>query len=696
MLDLEDIFGPGGPLQSALLDFKSRWQQLRMAQRVASALEHRETVVVEAGTGTGKTFAYLVPALLSGSRVLISTGTRTLQDQLFSKDLPLVAAALGRPARIALLKGRTNYLCRYRLSRIGPGGEQLTLDTNPVPDTADAGVTAPDTGGNGGTLSPNSLLARIQGWSRTTRRGDLAEVRGLSDSHPVWPLVTSTRDNCLGNKCPEISRCHVAIARREALEADIVIVNHHLLLADLALKEDGFGDILGSADAVILDEAHQIPDLATQFFGANVSSRRIEHLLKDAHTEIAAYLTRVSIDSGAGAVVTNIQVATREVEQAAQRLAATLPGRVGRFPLGEMGPRLTASVDELARALRSFQNSLEDLGDDSPLAQLGEPAGDLVSSLERIASVDDMEGVRAVEVTQRGFSLSLMPFDIAERFLAMLQSRRCGWIFTSATLSVGEDFSHFTGRLGLGENPTLKIESPFNYELQSLLYLPTGMPEPASPGYVAKVIDTALPLIEASRGGAFVLFTSHRALAQGAALLRARWSGETPYRLFVQGEAPRERLLKEFREDGNGVLLGTASFWEGVDVKGEALRLVIIEKLPFASPDDPLVRARIDHLQATGGNAFRDYQLPEAALALKQGVGRLIRSEEDYGTVVICDPRMSGRGYGKVLLAALPAMTPTRDQDEALRFIRKHAPRDSRNPADPTPAEPATRSVATP
>ena len=262
MLDLEDIFGPGGPLHSALPDFKSRWQQLRMAERVATALEHRETVVVEAGTGTGKTFAYLVPALLCGARVLISTGTRTLQDQLFSKDLPLVAAALGRPARIALLKGRTNYLCRYRLAQVGPGGEQLSLETTVVPkgtDTADIGRDEAD-----GPTTHTGMLARIQRWARTTRQGDLSEVRGLSDSHPVWPQVTSTRDNCLGNRCPEISRCHVAIARRDALDADIVIVNHHLLLADLALKEDGFGDILGAADAVILDEAHQIPDLATQ------------------------------------------------------------------------------------------------------------------------------------------------------------------------------------------------------------------------------------------------------------------------------------------------------------------------------------------------------------------------------------------------------------------------------------------------
>jgi ATP-dependent DNA helicase DinG len=654
MLDLEDIFGHGGPLERALSGFKVRRGQLHMAQRVAAALASREPLIVEAGTGTGKTFAYLVPALLSGARVLISTGTRTLQDQLFARDLPLVSAALGRPARVALLKGRANYLCRYRLLRAEEAAEQLPL-----------------VGPSRGRGSP-SMLARIVRWARTTRRGDLAEVRGLSDTHPVWTQVTSTRESCLGTRCPEISRCHVALARREALDADIVIVNHHLLLADLALKEDGFGDLLGSADAVILDEAHQIPDLATQFFGASVSSRQIEALLKDLRLE-ASQAAGAAARGGtlAGAPSAALAVA----EEALARLRAAVPGAPGRRAWAPTTNALGACVRELCQALEELSAAFAPIAEQGLIAQLAERAADSAASLARIAAVDELDGARTLEVTSRGLSLSLMPFDISQRFRSLVEARSGAWIFTSATLSLGEEFGHFTGRLGLDDAPTLRIESPFDHERQSLLYLPAGLPEPASAGYVAAVIDTAIPLIEAARGGAFVLFTSHRALSQGAALLRARWAEGAPYRLFVQGEAPRERLLEEFRADGNGVLLGTASFWEGVDVKGEALRLVVIEKLPFASPEEPLVRARIEHLTASGGNAFRDYQLPEAALALKQGAGRLIRSEDDYGVVVICDPRMRGRAYGRVFLAALPAMTVTQDLEEALRFLGHHAPR---------------------
>ncbi len=648
MLDLEDIFGREGPLQRALPDFRVRRQQLHMAERIAGALENRTALVVEAGTGTGKTFAYLVPALLSGARVLVSTGTRTLQDQLFAKDLPLVSAALGRPARVALLKGRANYLCRYRFAQ---STAQLRMEPAP--------------------RGTEKMLARIDRWAITTRTGDLAEVHGLSDSHAIWPQITSTRDNCLGQKCGEFSRCHVALARRAAQEADIVVVNHHLLLADLALKEDGFGDILGSADAVILDEAHQIPDLATQFFGVSVSSRRIDGVLKDARAGIGAAINRGE-DVGDDADV--LVKALRAVEEDAAQLASHLPHRHGRVAWHEASSELDRLAGELGQSLHELAVRLGGHGNDS-LEGVAERTSELAIAMDQIAGVIESDGTRAIESTARGFTLSLLPFDIAARFQSLVEARRCSWTFTSATLSLGEDFSHFTKRLGLADAQTLKIESPFDYERQSLLYLPKSMPDPSTFEFVLAVVDTAVPLIDAARGGAFLLFTSHRALERAAQILRDRWGSEPPYRLFVQGEAPRERLLEEFRADGNAVLLGTTSFWEGVDVKGEALRLVIIEKLPFASPEDPIVKARIEHLQANGGNAFRDYQLPEAALALKQGVGRLIRSEDDFGAVVICDPRIVGKGYGRTFLAALPAMTRTRDADEVTRFLSRHAPR---------------------
>ncbi len=650
MLDLQDIFSPEGPLAQALPDFRVRAEQLHMAQRVESALRERGALVVEAGTGTGKTFAYLVPALLSGRRILISTGTRTLQDQLFAKDLPLVAAALGRPARVSLLKGRSNYLCRYRITRLEESGEQLALEhMSAAPRRA-----------------AQAMLARVQRWARTTRRGDLAEIRGLSDSHPVWSQVTSTRESCLGARCAEFARCHVVLARREAHESDIVIVNHHLLLADLALKEDGFGDLLGAADALILDEAHQIPDLATQFFGAHVSSRQVETLLKDLRVELgAAQAARLPAEAAASPA---------PLEDADEALAAlrTAAGRPGlRQAWAPGASALNQAIEALRGALTEVRAALAQAPEDSPLTPLAERAADVAASLARM-SHEDEDGARTLEATARGFTLSLMPFDIAERFRALIEARGGAWVFTSATLCVGEEFGHFTRRLGLDHAATLRIDSPFDYQRQSLLYLPHGLPDPTAPAYLAAVMETAEPLIRAAGGGAFVLFTSHRALAQAAQLLRQRWAGSAPFKLLVQGEAPRERMLEDFRADGNAVLLGTASFWEGVDVKGDALRLVIIEKLPFASPEDPLVRARIEHLTATGANAFRDYQLPEAALALKQGVGRLIRSEEDYGVVVVCDPRILGRSYGRVFLTALPTPVITREPEDVLRFLRRH------------------------
>lgn len=655
MQELEEIFGEQGPLARALPGFKARRQQARMAARIGAALSARETLIVEAGTGTGKTFAYLVPALLSGLRVLISTGTRTLQDQLFTKDLPLVSAAIGRPARVALLKGRSNYLCLHRLSRACEATRQTQLDL----------IGAPESGESG-----QALLSRIERWSHRTRRGDLAEVAGLSDSHALWSQVSSTRDSCLGGSCPSLARCHVALARREAQEADIVIINHHLLLADLALKEEGFADLLGSADALIIDEAHQLPDLATQHFGVMLTQGQLEGLLGDVEAEMRRVERDLSPASLPGAHARGVLEAAHEARECLQLFREGLPQGQGRhaWSPSEASPlayALADALEELAARLSLFEPEVS-------LQPLQSRVRSRLTELTHLAAVEETEGSRMIEVGPRGFALMLTPFDISARFRALREAHRCSWIFTSATLSVGEDFTHFASRLGVEEEPTLQIESPFDYARQSLLYLPQGLPAPALRGYAAAVIETALPLIAASGGGAFVLFTSHRALKEGARHLRERWEGQTHPPLFVQGEGSREQQLAAFRENGHAVLLGTASFWEGVDVQGDALRLVIIEKLPFASPEDPLVRARIEHLESTGANPFRDYQLPAAVLALKQGVGRLIRSEEDHGAVVICDPRMQGRGYGKVFLAALPPMSVTQDPEEAQRFLRRH------------------------
>jgi ATP-dependent DNA helicase DinG len=641
--DLVEIFDAGGSLARALKGFVPRRQQLHMAERVADALAQRRVLVIEAGTGTGKTFGYLVPVLRSGLRVLVSTGTRTLQDQLYDKDLPLLGGALGMPVDVAVLKGRGNYLCVHRL-------EQAQLQQAL----------------RGGALLADAAagpLERITSWASRTATGDLSEVADFADSHPLWPQITSTRDNCLGPRCPEYSRCHLVKARREALEAQVVIVNHHLLLADLTLKEDGFGDVLGTADAVVIDEAHQLPDLAMQFFGASCGARGLTQVLNAVRAE-------------GGPADTGLKFALSAAEDSVSALNDVLPVRNGRTPWEECPPELTEKTRDLAHAMSTLAGELDALPDDSVAKGLMGRVSEMAAQLTRIAQVAQIEGARSAERTPRGFVLHLLPFEIANRFQAQVQARRSAWIFTSATLSVGEDFSHFTSRLGLDEAETVRIPSPFDFERQSLLWLPEGLPEPASSDFVSALLDASMPLIDAARGGAFILFTSHRALSEAAMRLRALWSAAGKrYRLFVQGEAPREQLLRGFREDGDAVLLGTASFWEGVDVKGTALRLVIIEKLPFASPDDPIVKARVEHIQRQGGNPFKDYQLQEAALTLRQGVGRLIRSEADFGVVMIADHRLRTRPYGRTLLAALPPMRRAHSYEEVAEFLGRHAPR---------------------
>jgi ATP-dependent DNA helicase DinG len=649
MQDLREIFGSEGPLARALGDYRPRDSQCEMAERVAGSLAAGDWLVVEAGTGTGKTFAYLVPALLSGKRVIVSTGTRTLQDQLFHRDLPLLGRVLGRSVTVALLKGRANYLCRDRLSRL-PG--ELPLDG-----------------------AATSLAASISNWTQTTVEGDLAELPGLPDGHPLRERLTSTRDSCTGSRCAQFSRCHVFAARRRANEAELVVVNHHLLLADLALKEEGYGDLLPSADALILDEAHQLPELAAQFFGVQFSSRRLDHLLAD--------LPALMIQSGfdAGQLVkseTAVRESLRRVVQEVARVA-TGPARVAwddrLSTVDAVAARLVASLSDLSDALRALNGG-------ETLEQCAVRAADLAGELDAVLHATPGEGARLLSGSARGFGCQLVPFNVGPKFRAILQSRPAAWVFTSATLAVAGDFTHFINRMGLGDRcETLCIQSPFDYPRQALLYIPPGMPDPTSQEYASAVAQVSRELVERSHGGAFLLFTSHRALEAAARSLRAAWTQDQAplYTLLVQGTAPREQLLREFREHGDAVLLGTSSFWEGVDVKGPALRLVVIDRLPFASPEDPVTRARLQHARDEGGNPFNDFQLPEAALALKQGVGRLIRSEEDAGVVVICDPRLLGRGYGRKLLASLPPLRRAKDLQEVERMFERIA---DRMPAD--------------
>jgi ATP-dependent DNA helicase DinG len=628
MRELADIFGPEGPLARAVPGFRARPGQVQLAEGVAAALAERRWLVAEAGTGTGKTFAYLVPALLSGQRVIVSTGTRTLQDQLFHRDLPMLAAALGRAATVALLKGRANYLCRERELPLERGAGQLAQ--------------------------------RIAAWSEATREGDLAELPELPDGHPLRERITSTRDNCTGARCAEFSRCHVFAARRRAAEADLVVVNHHLLLADLALKEEGYGDILPSADAVILDEAHQLPELAAQFFGQQFSSRQVDQLLQD----LPGLMAEGGFDPD------HLAQQDRRVRSELQRAlrAATAVGAAGtRLAWDNHLPELDMAARNLVTALSDLADALTALGGGDAIVQAAQRATVLAGELDSVLDARPEEGARLLVPGARGFSAQFVPFEVGGKLRPILASRAAAWVFTSATLAVAGDFTHFIERLGLTDRAdTLAIESPFDYAHQALLYLPAGLPDPASSDYAEAVVKAGANLVELAGGGAFLLFTSHRALEAAARRLRERWGAGSAarFQLLVQGESPREQLLREFREHGDAVLLGTASFWEGVDVKGSALRLVVIDRLPFASPEDPVMRARLARAREQGGNPFSDFQLPEAALALKQGVGRLIRSEEDCGVVAIVDPRLTGKGYGKQLLASLPPMRRTRDLAE--------------------------------
>ena len=633
--DIDDILGPRGLLARQVEGFAHRPQQAEMARSVMEAIEAGEHLIVEAGTGTGKTFAYLVPALLSGRKVIISTGTRNLQDQLFLRDLPRVREAMNSPARTALLKGRANYLCIHRM-------ELALQDARGHPrDTLRA-------------------LLRVRDWSHATGRGDIAELGDVPEDSPVWPLVTSTTDNCLGQDCPAWSRCHLVEARRRAQEADLVVVNHHLLCADFAVKETGFGELLPSAEVFIVDEAHQLPDVASNFFGATLSTRQVGELVTD---------TRAEYHREAGDMPKLVdQLDLLDKAGRDLRLAFEKRPQRGAWQEIEGDSGVQEAIDGLERRLAELGGMLEAIdgrgkGLDSCLERCRALSG-LLRELREPGEPEQV--VRWFEVFGHSLRLNSTPIDIANVFSEQMQLHPASWIFTSATLAVGESFSHFQRQLGLSGVRTGKWDSPFDFQHQALWYVPRGMPPPSDPGYIGAVMREAIPLIRASRGRAFLLFTSYRALNEAAGILEEQDLG---YPVLVQGEMPRAELLRRFVEEGNAVLLGTSSFWEGVDVRGEALSLVVIDKLPFASPGDPVLQARLDAIRKGGGNPFMQYQVPQAAIALKQGAGRLIRDVTDRGVLVMCDPRMLRKSYGHTFLEAMPDFARTRDPEVAKAFF---------------------------
>ncbi|MGH8130844.1 MAG: ATP-dependent DNA helicase, partial [Steroidobacteraceae bacterium] len=487
-------------------------------------------------------------------------------------------------------------------------------------------------------------------------------VKSLRDADPARAAVTSTRENCLGTDCPAYSRCHVVAARREAQAADIVVVNHHLLLADLALKDEGFGELLPGTEAVILDEAHQVPEIAAQFFGRVFSARQVFVLARDALAELARI----------GLAGTAARERLAKLESAIDEGMSAIAGSGERIDWTALPERFLSSLARLSETLGPLgQDFAAADGEDPGLRQCTRRAAKLAETLESILDAGAEAGLRWVETAGRGFTLSFTPFEVSTRLGELMRAQGGAWIFTSATLAVGDDFSHFLGRIGAPAANAVRIDSPFAFDSQAMIYLPDGMPDPASREYTERVLATALPLVEAAGGRSFLLFTSHRALGEAARRLEAMPDFVGRYPVLVQGEAPRESLLRRFRELGNAVLLGTASFWEGVDVRGHALALVVIDKLPFAAPEDPLLKARLEGIRRRGGNPFREFQLPQAVLALKQGFGRLIRDREDFGVVVLCDPRLRSRGYGALFLASLPPAPIVTDGTAAAAFLRR-------------------------
>lgn len=637
MLTAAAALAADGPLATAVQRFEVRTAQIEMATQVEATIAERGILVCEAGTGTGKTFAYLVPALLSGARTLVSTATRTLQDQLFHVDLPRIRRALQLKTTVALLKGRSNYLCLQRLAQAA--GDPL--------------------------LGPREQrhLPVIDAWSRTTDDGDVSMLADVPEDSPIWPFVTSTVDNCLGHRCPRFDDCHVKEARRRAAAADLVVINHHLLFADMALRGEGFGEILPTAQCVVIDEAHQLPELASAAFGQALSARQLRDLARDASKAVLAEASDMP----------ELRDAARGLEERVADAVQALSRTPGRQPGGALArePVLGAVLDATRGALAALATRLDVVAErGAELDACARRAADFDIRFAECLDAGDEDRVSWFESSARGFVLHATPLSIAARYQDQVAHYPAAWIYCSGTLAIDGQLAHFRRELGIEEAREAVWPSPFDYPRQSLLYLPKIDSNPGDPRYLPAFVEEVAALVAASRGRAFVLFTSYRALEYSANALRSRW----PFPTLVQGEAPRARLLEEFKRLGNAVLFGTSTFWEGVDVRGEALSLVVIDKLPFAPPDDPIAKARAERLAAEGRSAFQELQLPAAVLALKQGAGRLIRDSTDRGVLVLCDPRLRTRAYGRVFLRSLPPMRQSASRADVEAFFDAECP----------------------
>ncbi len=634
-MSIIDVLGEKGVFAEKLGGFKVREVQLSLAERIMYTITENGTLIAEAGTGTGKTFAYLVPAILQNKKTIVSTGTKNLQEQLFYRDLPKVLEIMDLKPKIRLLKGRSNYLCHHRMynalhSRIAHNPDMV------IP------------------------LQLIEKWSHKTNVGDKAELEAVPENDLIWRHVTSTAENCLGSECPSYVECLVMKARRRAMEADILVVNHHLLFADMALKQEGFGELLPDAEVIILDEAHQVPEIASRFFSQSFSSYQCKDLLNDTTKEAG------EVTGAFAAISSKIE----HVEQALRDLhlqfsdvseTDTLKNLLDKKANFEHLELLKQSLLELAEGIKPIAAQSKGLNSNFVRCET------LIAFLDELLGELKSDFIYWYENRNKFFIIHKTPIDISDPLTQFRNENQAAWILTSATLAVNQSFAHFQKETGFFESETLLVDSPFDYENNAMIYVPRDVPDANDYSFNQEICEHVLPLIEQTKGGVFFLFTSHRALNNAAKFFHDKL--QKP--LFVQGQGSRHQILADFRDAGNGVLLGAASFWEGVDVAGDNLSCVIIDKLPFAHPDNPVLQARINRIVENGGNSFFDYQLPKAIIALKQGVGRLIRSETDKGILVICDKRIMTKPYGRQFINSLPNMKKTSKKDKIFDSFAK-------------------------